>query len=704
MPWCLFPGSRLKPAFLSCAVTIRARNAAFTLQPRHCTIFSLLPNGRARCLQKERRLGRASAQVDFFEELRFSGRFAGAFTHVLFEMSMTRFRLALAIIACSILPDLAGRDAFVMLSGGHSPFENNYSQYLQARAVTAFFARNYPAESTWVFFGAGNVEGENPVFADVRRTVHRNGLAIDTWLPGALPHNQPAQREQILRAFRNEILPAVAAGGTIFLFVGDHGSLADGKGESIINLWSLERDGRSEHGWRSNEAEALGVAELRQVLLEGLGKGRIVFCMTQCHSGGFHFLAVPHEVMPNPKWFTRQPAWLVLQAPKTFPRVAGFTATDQFSAAAGCDPDPLNWEGYERFLPEKLFGLNLLSLQPSGRGARSFAEAHAAATLVDATIDKPYSTSEQYLERWATFIETHLSSETNLQPSIKALVARYHRTVDGTLAKSSDRAFHERQIVFAAFIKKLTEQNPAAKDLLLMGTRQQLEAAIRASPREPSGRQAQTQKSPGQPAPNVSPPQGRGRGRRRSGELRRLWSETIRPAWKAAVDAGEVTDIPAAALQFEKHLLKKEAQGHDFLFREADAMDEEIFWESGYDKPRTLDPQKAEAIALWGANRRSQILAWARNASDERVRSAAQKITEQRPRRPSPQAQPEPNDTEPLISSTPLISKNIAAERTLFYRRVLAAWQFLLSTREQSALGRLRDLTELERTPLPRAR
>ena len=47
------------------------------------------------------------------------------------------------------------------------------------------------------------------------------------------------------------------------------------------------------------------------------------------------------------------------------------------------------------------------------------------------------------------------------------------------------------------------------------------------------------------------------------------------------------------------------------------------------------------------------------------------------------------------------VSKETAAERALFYRRVLAAWEFLLAVNERPALTRLRELTELERTPLP---
>jgi hypothetical protein len=42
-----------------------------------------------------------------------------------------------------------------------------------------------------------------------------------------------------------------------------------------------------------------------------------------------------------------------------------------------------------------------------------------------------------------------------------------------------------------------------------------------------------------------------------------------------------------------------------------------------------------------------------------------------------------------------------AVARTLFYRRVLAAWEFLITVNERPALQRLHELIELEHTPLP---
>src|SRR5438128_2435454 len=93
--------------------------------------------------------------------------------------------LRLMFAVCCV-QTLCARDAFVLISGGDSPFANNYSQYLQARAVTTWFQRNYPPHSVWVFFGAGNIEGESPVFGDVRRQVQRDGLTLDSWVAGPL--------------------------------------------------------------------------------------------------------------------------------------------------------------------------------------------------------------------------------------------------------------------------------------------------------------------------------------------------------------------------------------------------------------------------------------------------------------------------------------------------------------------------------------
>jgi hypothetical protein len=600
----------------------------------------------------------------------------------------TLLRTVALVIALTLggVRSACARDAFVMLSGGDSPMNNNYSQYLQAKAVTAYFLGSYSGNSVWVFFGAGNVAGQTPVLADVLRERQRDDLLVDSWLPGALPQNRPATREVVLRALRDEVLPTVADGGTLYLFVGDHGSRTEGKGaESIIDLWGIYRDTNSDHGWSYSEDESLGVSELRQLLAKGIGRGRVVFCMTQCHAGGFHYLSIPHEMTPNLKWFTTAPRWAKRgRAQVIFPQAAGFTATDEFSMAAGCDPapDPEDWAGYERFMPENLLGLNLYTLQRMRGGVRSFAEAHVAATLEDRTMDKPRSTSDQYLERWADLIETRLAREPNLTAKTRNCVAAYQRAVNGTGANAADLAFQERRALFGAFIEKMCKQNSEVNQLLRTGTRKELEAVINPFPME-----SQNPEAPGEARQ-------RRRGGRRGGRTRRPWTEVIRPAWEEAVEANEAPGLPTGAREFEKHLLKREEEGGENYFSPGgeQSLVDEIYWQSGYSDPQTLNTTKAEAVALWGAERRGKILEWAKASDDGEVRAAAEELS---------RTGPQDGTAGGMTMSTEPMDAKTAAERTLFYRRVLAAWEFLIEMNERPALARLRELAELERTPLP---
>lgn len=550
-------------------------------------------------------------------------------------------------------------DAFVILTGGGTPLSNEYSHYLQARAMSQFFRERYPAESIWTFFGIGNRDGAAPILADVHREVKdARGRLVDTWLTGTLPANRPATRASFLTALRDEILPRVASGGTLYLFIGDHGELTDGKkGESAVTLWQLRRGRRGR--WDTDESEVLTVSDLRAALAVGLGKGRVVFCMTQCHGGGFHFLGVPRD----------------LAKPDTaLPRVAGFTATDEANLAAGCvaDPDPEKWQGYERYLPQALLGTDLLSGARQGPALGSFAAAHEAATLVDRTIDKPYSSSDQFLERWATRIETDISRSLTVSDAEGAAAATYAGIVDARHVKlAEDPSLAQRVAQFRKFTDMLAARNAATAHLLRSGTRAELQAAL-AEP-EPSG------------------PRG---GRRRNGpSARRVWADTLRPAWAAAVKAGQVSVLPAAALAFEQRLLKLEEDGRDYFTgtgRRTGLLNE-IYWGSGLSEPIVKDRAKADAVPRWALERRERILAWAKAAESESVRAAAAAITQAGARN----AEPAP-EREPTIDPT-------AVERVLFYRRVLGAWQYLILTQNRAALAQLAALIEVENTPLPAA-
>lgn len=566
------------------------------------------------------------------------------------------------------------RDVYVLLSGGGTPLSNNYSQYLQAKALADYLQREFPVEDTWVFFGMGSRPEAPPVLADVRREEKRDGRILQTWLPGPLPRNRPATREAFLRALREEILPAVSGGGTLYLWVGDHGELAgeEKARESAITLWQLKPSRRRSGGWNTDDEEILRVSELREALAAGLGRGRVVFCMTQCHSGGFHELAVAREMIPPRDWFAVVPSGLPRPAPGVRLRAAGFTATDQASPAAGCDPDPdpERWLGYERLLPEALLGRDLMTGRPKGPGMRSFAEAHEAATLVDHTIDKPRSTSEHYLEAWARAIETRLSRTLAVTERTRRAVEGFHRTVDRGLAGSADPGLAARVEQFARFRQSLVGQLPADRGLLETGTRAQLEEVVR-------GRGGRGGGGPG--------------GRRAAlAAARRAWSEVLRPAWKAVVDTVEVPGLTPAARAFERRLLEQEEKGRDFLLpRGSDdtPLLNELYWNSGYAEPARLDRGRATEITGWAADRRDRIVAWGRASSDPRLREAAEAIG------PGPVMTEQP--------PTPL-SRRTAAERVLFQRRVLAAWEFLLAMEAAGPLAELRTLLELERTPVRR--
>ncbi|WP_438481274.1 hypothetical protein [Oleiharenicola lentus] len=583
-----------------------------------------------------------------------------------------------AVVLAVLAP---ARDAYVLLSGGGTPLTNNYSQYLQAREVAKHLQANYPPDSVWVFFGMGTRPGEPVKLADVRRQVkEKDGTIRETWLPGVLPHNRPARKADFLKALRDEVLPSVKEGGTLYLFIGDHGSLQkkDPK-ESVVTMWQMTTSGEGKSDWRTNPEEELSVTDLRDALAAGLGKGRVVFCMTQCHSGGFHFIGVPREVLPSTNWFSAVPDWAIPGDEKPLPLAAGFTAVDEESLAAGCDPDPDpdRWAGYERYIPEAWLGVDMFSGKKINAGMNSFAAAHESSVLVDQTIDKPRSTSEQFLERWATVIEKLSADESVVLPEVKARVAAYQAAVDGGFAQADDAAFAAKRAQFERFLERMVTQNTAAASLMKDGTRERLQEAI--GPKRPAA-SATPSVAPKAPAP--------------PSERMILWKDTIRPAWKAAVEAKKVKGLRGEALVFENFLLAQEEKGRNYMFPSGwqNPMLNDLYWRSGYPFPDKLDKKKAEAVTRWGAARRTAILEWAKKSKDPAVSAAGEKLL------------PTPKDGKtkgPWLPPPRTLSRKIAAERTLFYRRTLAAWVFLIEMKEEAVLAQLHQLIELENTPLP---
>jgi hypothetical protein len=92
-------------------------------------------------------------------------------------------------------------------------------------------------------------------------------------------------------------------------------------------------------------------------------------------------------------------------------------------------------------------------------------------------------------------------------------------------------------------------------------------------------------------------------------------------------------------------------------------------------------------------------LAWARTATDEKVKAAAVKWAG--PVRAAPAAAATSTAPRATIPGFGQGERKEALQRALFYRRVLGAWAFLIAVDERGALERLAALQALEETPLP---
>ena len=602
------------------------------------------------------------------------------------------------------------RDAFVVISGGGNPASNHYSQYLQARAYVTYLRAHYPHGSIWTFFGAGNQSGRPPVLFDVEQTGKDDkGRDTTTWIAGVLPDNRPARHDEIARAFREEILPAVKDGGTLYLFVGDHGAPSeDSPGESIISLWGWNRDPTIPYGWRDYRySETLGVAELRRWLSAGLGRGRVVFVMSQCFSGGFHYLGLPREETPEPTWFTRPPAWTrPVSSPHELPLVAGFTATDDQSFASGCTSDVSadKWAGYERYMPENLTGLDVFTLKPGALPMRpSLYDAHVQAVLMDQTIDKPRSTSEQYLKDWAQTLE-RMEQAPDLAATVKPALAHFRQVLDGAAPQTADAALQARAEEFRRYTERMIQANPNLKDLVHAPQRE-LEWAIRPGP--PRSSSSRARRYPDNDTSEDMSDQML---------IFSLLRKTIEPAWQHALAAGELSKLPAPVQAYERDLASfrestaaSEHTGDATASSPASTIDPDLFsyFESGYADPATFDPARAKIIADWDSRRYHAILHWAKKSDDQKVKAAAIVILGLMPDSPFDQDANEtpPADAGKKPSPKPLRpSRDIAAARLLLYRQVLASWQFLLEMKDKPALERVAALTQLERSPLPVAK
>ena len=278
---------------------------------------------------------------------------------------------------------------FVVLSGGGSPSINHYSQYLQTRSLSEDLTLRFGHDRVSVGFGAGNQPGQATSFPDVVKRdlqVDSSGKSRETQilLSGEIPGNHEASKEWL----RDSLARQSKANQPLFLLVSDHGApevALPGQMQTYennrIQLWGLHPETRKP----LKEADRFYTREEMESDLAALPSSRIIYGMTQCYSGGFHYVSVKPEL--NGK--------VNVDA-----RVCGVAASTPDLTASGCSDhvDGPTYAGYERFLTKHLIGRDFVTgLETPGGRAKTLHEAHLRADLDDFTDDLPQASSDFYL-------------------------------------------------------------------------------------------------------------------------------------------------------------------------------------------------------------------------------------------------------------------------------------------------------------------
>lgn len=325
---------------------------------------------------------------------------------------MSRFLICAFFIHISMI---AYADQILVLSGGGSPENNHYSQYLQTKTLYSDLKERFSDLSPSLFFGAGNRTGTAATIGDVHRVYKEDDLLFSEMIPGFIPDNNAATPKNINQYFDRLL---IAPNETFFMLVSDHGSpFINSRGEidesfsnNCIELWGTSIDLKADT-YKENPPylRCLSKNSLQTKLRKAAAKGRVVFAMSQCFSGGFHQMSVD----TNHKY------------PSANPAICGFTSVTEDDTAAGCTPsvNDVNHQGYERAFTEQLTGLDVVSAQKLRPGRTSLKEAHEEATVQDLTKDIPLSTSDYYLWQWALAIEA-----SNFKPRTKKISAKEARS------------------------------------------------------------------------------------------------------------------------------------------------------------------------------------------------------------------------------------------------------------------------------------
>ncbi|OFZ51758.1 MAG: hypothetical protein A2381_18485 [Bdellovibrionales bacterium RIFOXYB1_FULL_37_110] len=280
---------------------------------------------------------------------------------------------------------LFAKDQILVLSGGLSPDNNHYSQYLQTRLLYKYLRDRFRYKKVDVMFGVGNNTAAPLIFPDVHKINFEDQFEIAQTIHGVIDNNTSATKENIIRYFQNDIEGDV---NTFFLFVSDHG-LPNKNDPSYDNnciaLWSYDQNNMNNISF---ENLCFSRENLEDLINNNFQDKKFIFTMAQCFSGGFHRLSVK----------------LQDGYPVANHNVCGFTSVAEDTVASGCTPDASgpNYQGYERYFTEQFTGIDVVTgFELPNVSNDTILKAHQSASLIDMTLDAPHTTSEFYLREWS---------------------------------------------------------------------------------------------------------------------------------------------------------------------------------------------------------------------------------------------------------------------------------------------------------------
>lgn len=557
-----------------------------------------------------------------------------------------------SILLLNLVMSFSYADEIVVFSGGGTPSGNHFSQYLQTKTLFNYLSEITQKEQTKLFFGAGNRPDEPAIMADVHKLDRSTGKAIEVLIKGDIENNNRASKENILNYLSENKLKYLDPAENFFIFVSDHG-MPNRSSEGVrdktysnncIDSWGFDADLKEERfNLLKFPYRCLSKDELKNKL-EKISAKNIIFSMSQCYSGGFHQMSVTHQG----------------GYPTANTKICGFTAITKDTTASGCTPDVdgPNYQGYERYFTENLTGVDVVSGERLRPPRVSIQDAHRAATVQDLTKDIPISTSDSYLMDWYNLVSSpnfkNRASDHDIE-SIQTLMNT--RSVPGKIY-SNDKNYMSKNSFFYRVTRELSRAYPELQKEFYGPLAELKKLFDQAEADDQSSSDA---------AFTIYDALSKN-------------EDVLTQYWSKYVKEGK-SSLPEYSKILEGIISDYDAQdGYG-------TGDEALIYILSI---KTINnPQKAELISLYKADRITKALEWALNSKDLRLVSLARRIQAL-----NEQAKNASELNDQLNKRAGLI------RRILTYRQILGAWNAIMSMNDTKAIEELNGLLACEATQL----